>query len=583
MRYLFPPVFLLCFLFFPPGSFSQTNSPVQVLNQAEKPHISTESGFYKKPFDVIVSTGMDGMEIYYTLNGSDPATSAYSFKGLSPVKIHIDPQKYSGRGRTPGVILRTRAKSDSYSFSPTTTNTYLFVDNINVQTSSPGNDWPYYSNVNGQYIDLLMDSRILTDPVYGEQMRKALLQIPSISIATDNKNLFSSGSGIYVNAMGRGLEWEVPASVELINPDGSDGFQIDAGLRIRGGYSRNDSFRKHAFRLFFRSEYGAAKLDFPLFGDEGVKSFDKIDLRCSQNYSWSKGGSEAPFCTFTRDVFSRDAQGILNQEYTRSRYYHLYINGLYWGLYQSQERPEASFAADYMGGDQADYDVVKRAGETEIIEATDGTLDSWREVWDLCQKGFSDNASYYRIQGLNENGVRDPSIKVLVDIDNLIDYMNIIFYTGNFDAPASSFFNNKSPNNFYAIYNKNDDRGFTFLAHDNEHTLLTVPVSDNPNYGINENRVNIGSITSSYKMEVNSFEKFHPQWLHFKLSQNAEYRQRFSDRAYRLYYNNGIFTPEKAAALFKNRTLEIDTAVIAESARWGDIGNSVSRTKQKAL
>ena len=75
-------------------------------------------------------------------------------------------------------------------------------------------------------------------------------------------------------------------SVELINPDGSDGFQIDAGLRIRGGYSRTGNNPKHAFRLFFRPDYGASKLRFALFGDEGVDEFECIDLRCSQNYSY---------------------------------------------------------------------------------------------------------------------------------------------------------------------------------------------------------------------------------------------------------------------------------------------------------
>lgn len=576
--YLFFSAYLLFFMFLSPQVFSETVGQ----NPAEKPRISVEHGFFKKPFEVVINTAIDGMTIYYTLDGSDPANSGSAFLGKAPIKVYIDPRNSQGRGKTPGVVLRARSKSDQYAFSPIATETYLFIDNLDIQTSFPGHDWPQY-NINGQYIDLAMDSRIITDPVWGKQLLEAFSQIPSISIATDNQNLFAADSGIYVNATGRGLDWERPASVELINPNGSEGFKVDAGLRIRGGYSRNDFFAKHAFRLFFRNEYGTGRLEFPLFGDEGAQNFDKVDLRCAQNYSWSKGGSEAPFYTFTRDVFSRDAQGKMNQEYTRSRYYHLFINGLYWGLYQTQERAESSFAADYMGGNAEDYDIVKRAGEVEAIEATEGTLDAWFEVWTMCQKGFTDNSDYYKLQGMNPDGVRDPSLKVLVDVDNLIDYMNIIFYTGNFDAPVSSFMNNKGPNNFFAIYNRNDDRGFTFIAHDNEHTLLSVPVPGNPNNGINENRVNIGSLRSGNKMEVSSFDKFHPQWLHFRLSQNTEYRQRFADKAYQFFYNQGIFTPEMAAALFKKRTLEIDTAVIAESARWGDIDYGILRTKDDWL
>ena len=94
---------------------------------------------------------------------------------------------------------------------------------------------------------------------------------------TDLANLFDPNSGIYANAYQQGEDWERPASVELINPDGSQGFQIDAGLRIRGGYSRSGDNPKHAFRLFFRGEYGASSLDFPLFGAEGADSFQKVE------------------------------------------------------------------------------------------------------------------------------------------------------------------------------------------------------------------------------------------------------------------------------------------------------------------
>lgn len=537
---------------------------------AEDPKISVDEGFYTKPFDVVISTASDKMNIWYTLDGSDPENSNFVIVVPSPAKVRIDPQNTLGRGKTPGVVLRARAKGENYDFSPVVTKTYLFIDKLSLQTSNPGHDWPYNYYVNGQTIELTVLPSILEDSRYKNIMGEALKQVPTISLATDNRNLFSSDSGIYVNAQSHGIEWERPVSVELINPDGSNGFHIDAGLRIRGGYSRTSSFRKHAFRLFFREKYGESKLNYPLFEDEGVKSFDKIDLRCAQNYSWSKGdGEESPLYTFTRDVFSRDLQGKMGQFYTRSRYYHLYLNGLYWGLYQSQERSEANYAESYMGGDKSEYDVLKRASEGEFVEATDGNMDTWKEIWDLCGKGFSSNADYYRLQGLDEKGVRDPKLKVLVDIDNLIDYMNIIFYTGNFDAPVSAWGGNTMPNNFYAIYNHNGEEGFKFIAHDNEHTLIVDPISYST--GITANRVSIGRVADqSGKMVIKKFEKFNPQWLHFKLSENAEYRQRFSDRSYKQYFNQGVFTPSVAAELFKMRTDQIDTAVIAESARWGE-------------
>ncbi len=44
--------------------------------------------------------------------------------------------------------------------------------------------------------------------------------------------------------------------------------QLDAGMRMNGNASRNANRGKHNFRLAFRNEYGAGKLNFPLFGED---------------------------------------------------------------------------------------------------------------------------------------------------------------------------------------------------------------------------------------------------------------------------------------------------------------------------
>lgn len=538
-------------------------------NQAEMPSISVKRGFYDSPFDVTISSTLPGMKIYYTLDGTDPRNSSTAKTASSPVVVRIDPNSKQMRGLTPGVVLRAAATKESYLFSKVATSTYLFPNEINKQLEHPGHDWPTDRVINNQEIDLLMDTKVVYHEDYYDQIQSALLDIPTFSIVTDNANLFDKRKGIYVNALGnRGEEWERPASIELIYPDGTKGFQIDAGIRIRGGYSRNGWFAKHGFRVFFSSKYGESNLNYPLFGEEGTDKFDKIDLRCSQNYSWSKGQNEAPYCTFNRDVFSRDLQREMGQPYTRSRYYHLFVNGMYWGLFQTQERSESSFAASYFGGNDEDYDVIKHSGSDDGIEVNDGSIDAWKAIWEMCEEGFVDNDNYYKIQGLDANGKRDINLQVLVDMDNFIDYMNVIFYTGNFDAPYSSFLN--GPNNFYAIYNRNGEEGFKFFAHDNEHTLIVDPI--NVSVGLKEDRVNFGDEKGSKKiMTVSSIETFQPQWLHVKLAKNSEYRSRFADRAYELYYNSGLLTPEKTAQLFKMRTTEYDTALIAESARWGDV------------
>ena len=45
-----------------------------------------------------------------------------------------------------------------------------------------------------------MDPNIVNDEIWGPQLRAAMLQIPSISIVTDQNNLTGASDGIYMHA-----------------------------------------------------------------------------------------------------------------------------------------------------------------------------------------------------------------------------------------------------------------------------------------------------------------------------------------------------------------------------------------------
>jgi hypothetical protein len=545
---------------------------------------SHQSGFYEENFSLSISTPIAGSKVVYTLDGTNPQTSSSRLTGDSIVNININPESDTNRFKTPAVIVRASAIMDGFKAMKPESRTFIFLQNVMTQ-SHPGGTWPPHntSDKNTQFIDYDMDSEVVNDALYSSDMEEAFMDIPSISVITDNANLFDSQSGIYVNAEEQGYDWEKECSVELLNHGDSTGFNVNAGLRIRGGWSRHNDFPKHSFRLFFREEYGDSKLRYPLFEDEGASEFDKVDLRCSQNYSWANS-SNSKHNTFVREVFTRDSQKEAGHQYTRSRYYHLYLNGMYWGMYQTQERAEARFASSYFGGDYEDYDVIKINGEnySKDIMATDGTLDKWKEIYDYTQAGFTSNEAYYRMEGKDTLGNRIPGAEVFVDIDNLIDYMINIFFSGNYDSPVSAWGGNKSPNNMYAITKRDDITfGFKFFIHDGEHAIMDQATSG-PGVGLNENRANIGDRTGSDKMLCTSFNRFHPQWLHFKLSQNQEYRIRFANRAWEQLTGDGLLTPEKNSERFNKRVEQIDMAIIAESARWGDTRTTEPYTKDNA-
>ncbi|MCF8359680.1 MAG: CotH kinase family protein [Prolixibacteraceae bacterium] len=559
--------FIILFLLSPFVKIFSQHTEV-ALNNSLNASFSPEAGFYNNPFTLHLSAPGPGYFIVYTIDGSNPQHAATAIKGGNTVEIEIDPSHHTGRAQTPCYIVRASVTKDGFTISRPVTQTYIFIDEV-IDQEHPGGEWPS-SYVNTQEIDLAMDPDITQSFPYASQIVESLTDIPSLSIVTDLENLFDPHTGIYVNAMERGEEWERFCSFELLYPSGKKGFSVNAGLRIRGGWSRHGDYPKHAFRLLFKAEYGAAKLYYPLFGDEGVGEFDKIDIRCEQNYAWSNGYGNN---TCVREVFSRDTQRDMGQPYTRSRYYHLYLNGMYWGLYQTQERAEARYAADYFGGSKNDYDVVKVNSDGYVVEVTDGTIDSWQRLYNVCKNGFSTNTNYFALEGKDERGLPKSGSEILVDVDNLIDYMLTIFYTGNFDAPISAFLGNAKANNFYSIYKRDDKtKGFIFFNHDAEHAMMVDPMS--PGIGLYEDRVNL-------ELRQPALGSFTPQWLHVKLSENKEYRQRFADRVYLHFFNNGVFTPEKARERFEKRVAEIEMAIIAESARWGDAKTANPFTKEE--
>ena len=512
-------------------------------------------GFYETPFEETITTKTKGATLVYTLDGSDPRESATARRGTNPLKVKIDPTSREGRPLSPGVILRVYARKEGVKPSNVDTATYLFAEQVREQSHrSPGGGWPEGNRANRQVLIYGMNREVLDDPRWKDQIVPALKSIPTMSIVAPLDSWFNSETGLYSNPREQGKKTEIAGSLELIYPDVKKGFQVNTGIRIRGGYSASSRNPKHSYRFFFRNEYGNGKLRYPLFGKAGVDEFDKIDLRTAQNHSWAFENSKRN--TFLRDIFCRDLQGISGHHHTKSNYYHAYMNGMYWGLFMTQERAEARFGASYFGGDAADFDVIKAMGWMKPTEVTDGTIDLFRELFEKTFDWSGSNADYFALLGRKPDGSPDPDGKVLVDPDNLIDYMLGIFYTGSNDEAAA--WGGRSTNNFFCMVDHDEPFGFQFFRHDAEHSMdvgwedRTAPATD---------------------AKFRRLEWFNGQTLHERLSKNEEYRLLFADHVHRHLFNNGSMTPGNSVKQMARRVAEVERAIPAEAARWGNTSN----------
>ncbi len=492
-------------------------------------------GFYDEPFNVEITTETEDAEIWYSLDGRDPRqgsifTPALRYTG--PVRIETTS------------VLRAFARKARYESTNTDSQTYVFPDHVASQPRLPQG---FPERWNSTAADYEMDPDI-TGP-YGDRLRESLESLPVVSVATTTDNLFGAGNkGIYANPEQSGETWERPVSVEWFYPDGTTEFQIDCGLRIQGGYFRGaNATQKHSFRFLFKTIYGPGRLRHDVFKEPGAAtSFDTLTLRAGANdgYSWDAARDTEQF---TRDEFGRRLQLDMGHPAPRGTFVHLYLNGLYWGLYNVCERPNEDFSADYYGGDSEDWTAVN-SGEVKM-----GSLTAWNSMVGQIRT-MSTAAEYERIQGNHPDGSRNPDYPVLFDEANYIDYMILNIWGGNWDWPNKNF--------WFGRLDTEESTGFKFYTWDFENTM-----------GNDRGRSPLNMVSPRSGIEN--------AWVgepHNQLKDLPEYRIAFSDRVYRHFFNEGLLTPEVLRDRYEALAAAVEKSIVAESARWGDDHHSQPQT-----
>jgi len=475
---------------------------------------SVPAGFYQEPISVEIFTEANDSVIRYTLDGSEPTLGEEDGSSRNYTQaIQIDTT----------TTLRTRVFREGLVPSTAKTYSYLYLDDVLRQPSNPSGFPPTWGLAGSA--DYAMDSRVAVDTesrYYNPNVRDALQSHAAISIVTDLDHLFDRTDGIYSNPQREGVAWERPVSMELFTSEGQQQLQVNAGLRIQGGASRNPNRPKHNMRLLFKERYGASKLDFPLFEHGDVDRFDTLILRGGNGDSWFHPSStQQSQAQYIRDQWHRETQRLTGNLHVAQRHFHLYVNGLYWGFYHVFEKPNASFFAERFGGESEDYDVLQHKNGT-----VDGNRDAWNEMIKIVRTDSELPETF-------------ESVQQYIDLEGLADYLLINFYSGNVDWDQNNWFGGRK---------RAPGEQFKFFTWDAERSFLT---------NVNENRTGL----------VNANQ---PSFFHQRMARNLEYRMLFADRAHRLLFNGGLLTPGRVEQTWMQFADEIELPLAAESARWGD-------------
>lgn len=508
------------------------------------PMFSHPHGLYEEAFTLTLTCADSTATIVYTTDGSLPDDSSPRYTA----PLHLDTT----------TLVRARALVGNNG-SRTVTASYLFIYSILHQPDSPTGfpeTWgPFATRPDTAMADYGMDRELIGDTLLAAKVVEGLRQLPIVSLTTERTYFFGKEpdperGGLYIHTgvseeghPGRG--WERPVSFELFGGTQGVDLQADCGVRIHGGQSRlPEKSPKHSLRLTWRTTYGSEALYAPLFGRDEPDSFRTLILRASFNNTWlHSDAQQREAAQYNRDQWARTLQQRMGHPAAGGFWAHLFMDGLYWGMYNVSERIDKDFCASHLGGSPEEWDVVKgeESPDGQHYTASEGNLKEWEEMLATASQAAQSNSAYYRLEGRDANGKRDASLPPLLDVDNFIDYMILNQYAGNTDWDI---------HNWYAVRRRSDtDTGFQFLCWDTEMIL-------------GARRENV--------LTPKGFRRGVLSGLLSTLMENALFRDRFQQRVALHCTADGILTPDSVTAVWDNLSRDIIPALYAESARWGD-------------
>ena len=491
-----------------PGASNLPGAGTSVL----APVFSLPSGLYGHAIQVSLSPVPSGVRVFCSTDGTHP----------SPTNGLLYSQPLTLKQST---VLRAVAYGIESLPSPATEVTYLIESSVRTQTGE--GLLRFWGEREGKPVvaDYEMDPEVLGG-VSSQGLHEALLSLPSLCLNIDPADLFSSERGIYSNPMQNGGDWERAATLEILPWRGELGSRVDCGVRIQGGWNRRpEESPKHAFRIVFKKRYGPSTWKHSLFGGQG-EEFDELILRAGCNNSWLHWSSdERRHGDYLRDQWMRETYAALGQVSAKGRFVHLYLNGLYWGVYNCVERPAAGFVRSHMGGKASDYEV---RNADHILE---GSTNAWGSMLARANKGLEDAGEF-------------AAICEVLDLPCFIDYLLLNLFAGNADYDRSS--------NWYAFRPSRPGGLFRFVVWDGERTLEEA---------------------SSNTLDYDDDES--PPRLFQKLRGNDTFRARFAERARQLLAPGGALSVAECQARYSRLADSIEKAMLLESARWGDYRRDV--------
>lgn len=337
------------------------------------PTFSHKGGIMAEPFQLVIEG--DGT-IYYTTNGSDP-TPENGIPYTEPIYIDNNTN------------IRAKAFIDSLIPSRTTTATYLVNDAAH-------------------------DSLGFSIPVVSITVDSSYFYSDSLGICVVGKNGKSGEKSCTRSKANYNQEWKRPVNFEYI-VDGQAVVCQELEAKVEGGCSRTEKIKSLALKA--SNKTGKDSIDYHFFQSKPDIIHSTLHIR--------NGGTAYSKVRFRDGLMQTLALGM-NIDYQAFQPVAYYINGVYQGLMDLNERTNADYIEANYGIDEEDIDLITLSDQLGI-RASQGTKDAYNDLTNMLEEtNHKDSVLHYeRACGR-------------MDMDEYVDYQIFQQFIVNTDWPGNN-------------------------------------------------------------------------------------------------------------------------------------------------
>ncbi len=500
------------------------NNTIQVIDSVSFPAVPFQTTYGR------ITDGADDFVIFGEVTPNESNNGA--LLGLEKPTIDLvngiyqSDQMLSFSHPDPAVTLRyTLDGKEPESFSTAYSTPFTINNNVSVKVAA------------------FKSGHVKSNSAIGSYLFDISSEIPTLYINSDPDNFFDDEIGIYVKGT-NGIpgycrtdsvnwnreDWERPINLGMFLPDGSEAFNVNAGIRIGGGCSR--TYAQKSFNVYMRrNTYGDNAIDYPLYEGRENETYERIKLRNSGQDYLRTMFRDGLVQTLLWDKIDMDLLGF--QPTT------MYLNGEFWGIYNIREIFNDEHFDNVYGVDKDDLDLLKNPG-MPWEQTKKGSDVEYKELFD-----FADN-----------NDLSIPANYDVVadqfDINQLTNYWAYSIYIAKFDWPANNIILWKERKagekwRYGALdHDGSTDNGFAFETTPDFNTLEQVMVDN----------------STAWPNHSNS-----TLFLR-KLLENESFRNEFVQRS--CSFMELIYSEERTASITDSLQALIEPHIPDQEIRWGE-------------